>query len=80
MLFDSFALSYKRFKEQFEKVIIRPEATTCFFDSAGRSRFPLYWTHQPCDFKVWPRPTEGEDELGFFSLFDALPRKFPCRG
>ena len=35
-LFDSFALSYKSFKERFVKVIIRPEATTYFFDSVGR--------------------------------------------
>ena len=80
VLCDSFVLSYKRFKERFVKVIIRPEATTCFFDSADRSRFPLYWTRQPCDFKVWPRPTEGEDELGVLSLFEALPRKLPCQG
>ena len=79
VLFDSFALSYKRFKERFLKVIIRSEATTCFFNSAGRSRFLLYWTRQPCDFKVWPRPTEGDDELEVLSLFDALPRKLPCR-
>jgi len=61
------------------KVIIRPEATTCLFDSASRSRFPLYWTRQPCDFKEWPRLTEGDDELGVLSLFDAIRRKLPCR-
>jgi len=42
VLFDSFAISYKRFKERFVKVIVRPEATTFFFDEAGRSRFPMY--------------------------------------
>jgi len=44
VLFYLFALSYKRFKERFVKVVIRPEATSFFFDSVGRSRFPLYWT------------------------------------
>jgi len=32
VLFDPFAVSYKRFKERFVKVVIRPEATTFFFD------------------------------------------------
>jgi len=75
VLFDSFAFSYK----QFVKVMIRPEATTYFFDSVGCSRFPLYWTCQPCNFKVWPRQTEGDDELEVLFLFDSLPRKLPCR-
>jgi len=79
VLFDSFATSYKRFKGRFVKVIIRPEATTLFFDESGRSRFPLYWTHEPFGFKEWLRPTEGADELEILSLFDALPRKLPCR-
>jgi len=39
VLFNSFATSYKKFKERFVKVCIRPEATAYFFD---RSRFPLY--------------------------------------
>jgi len=63
VLYDSFAVSYKRFKERFVKVIVRPKATPYYFDSAGRSRFPLYWTRQPCDFKVWTRPMEGAVEL-----------------
>jgi len=79
VLFDLFAGSYKRFKEQFVKVIIRPEATAIFFDEFGRSRFPLYWTRKPFGFKEWPRPTEGADELEVLSLFDALPRRLPCR-
>ena len=62
------------------KVVIRPEVTSLFFDSTRRSRFPLYWTREPCDFKEWPRPTEGEDELGVLALFDALPRRLLCRG
>ena len=61
------------------KVIIQPEATSYFFDEAGRSRFPLYWTHQPRDFKEWSRSTWGADELEILSLFDALPRKLPTR-
>jgi len=28
---------------------------------------------------VWPRLIEGHDELEVLSLFDALPRKLPCR-
>ena len=63
VLFDSFAVSYKRFKERFVRVIVQPKAKTLFFDEADRSRFPLYWTRKPCDFKVWSRPTEGVDEL-----------------
>ena len=47
ILFDSFAVSYKRFKQRFVKVIVRPEATTFFFDEVSRSRFPLYWTDKP---------------------------------
>ncbi len=78
VLFDPFAVSYKRFKERFVKVVIRPEATAFFFDRAGRSRFPLYWTSKPTEFKSWPRPTEGE-EVEILSFFDALPRKLPCR-
>jgi len=79
VLFDSFAVSYNRFKERFVRVIVRSEATTLFFYEASRSRFPLYWTRKPCDFKVWPRPIEGADELEVLSLFDALPRKLPCQ-
>jgi len=79
VLFDLFVGSYKRFKERFVKVIIRPEATTIFFDEFGRLRFPLYWTRKPFGFKEWPRPTEGADELEVLSLFDALPRRLPCR-
>jgi len=75
VLFDLFVGSYKRFKERFVKVIIRPED----FDESGGSRFPLYWTRKPCGFKEWPRPTEGADELEVFSLFDALPKRLPCR-
>jgi len=41
VLFYLFALSYRRFKERFVKVVIRPEATSLFFDSTRRSRFPL---------------------------------------
>jgi len=52
VLFNSFVVSSKRFKERFVKFIIRPKATTYFLDEAGRSRFPLYWTRQPRDFKV----------------------------
>jgi len=78
-LFDLFAGSYKRFKERFVKVIIRPEATAIFFYESGGSRFPLYWTREPCGFKEWPRPTEGADELEILSLFDALPGRLPCR-
>jgi len=33
-LFDPFAVSYKRFKERFVKVMIRPEAMTFLFDRA----------------------------------------------
>ena len=79
VLFDLFAGSYKRFKERFVNVIIRPEATTIFFDEFDRSRFPLYWTREPFGFKEWPRPTEGFDELEVLSLFNALPRRLPCR-
>ena len=79
VLFDPFAISYKRFKERFVKVVIRPEATTFFFDRTGRSRFPLYWTSKPKDFKSWPRPTGSEEEVEILSFFDALPRKLPCR-
>jgi len=78
-LFDLFAGSYKRFKERFVKVIIQPEATAIFFVESVGSRFPLYWTRKPCGFKEWPRPTEGADELEVLSLFDALPRRLPCR-
>ena len=79
MLFDSFSASYKRFKGRFVKVIIRPEATTLFFDECRWSRFPLYWTRKPRGFKEWSSPTEGADELEILSLFDALLRKLPCR-
>jgi len=79
VLFDLFASSYKKFKERFVKVIIRPKATAIFFDESGGSRFPLYWTRMPCGFKEWPRPTEGANELEILSLFDALPRRLPCR-
>jgi len=79
VLFDSFAVSYKRFKERFVKVVIRPEATTFLFDEVGRSRFPMYWTANPWDFKVWLRPMESDDEVEILFLFDALPRKLPCR-
>ena len=79
VLFNSFVVSYKIFKESFVKVIVRPEATTYFFDEAGWSQFPLYWTSQPRDFKEWPRPMGGADELEILSLFDALPRKLPTR-
>ena len=79
VLFDLFAGSYKRFKERFVKVIIRPEATTIYFDESGGSRFPLYWTRKPCGFKEWPKPTEGANELEILSLFDALPTRLPCR-
>lgn len=79
MLFDSFIVSNKRFKERFVKVIVRLEATTFFFDKASRSRFPLYWIAKPRDFKVWPRPMESDDEMEILSLFDALSRKLPCR-
>jgi len=79
VLFDSFVVSYKRFKERFAKVIILPEATTYFFDENGWSRFPLYWTSQPHDFKEWPRPMGSVDELEILSYFDALPRKLPTR-
>ncbi len=79
VLFDPFAVSYKRFKERFVKVVIRPEATAFFFDRAGRPRFPLYWTSKPTEFKSWTRPTEGEEEVEILSFFDALPRKLPCR-
>jgi len=34
VLFDPFAVSYKRFKERFVKVMIRPEAMTFLFDRA----------------------------------------------
>jgi len=78
-LFYLFVGSYKRFKERFVKVIIRPEATAIFFDESGGSRFPLYWTREPCGFKEWPRPTKGADELEILALFDALPRRLPCR-
>ena len=78
-LFDPFVVSYKRFKERFVKVVIRPEATTFFFDRSGRSRFPLYWTSKPKDFKFWPRPTESEEEVEILSFFDTHPRKLPCR-
>jgi len=79
VLFDPFAVSYKRFKERLVKVVIRPEATTFFFDRAGRSRFPLYWTSKPTGFKFWLRPTESEEEVEILSFFDALPKKLPCR-
>jgi len=36
---------------------IRSEATSYFFNETGWSRFPLYWTKKPRDFKKWPRPT-----------------------
>ena len=78
-LFNPFAVSYKRFKERFVKVVIRPEATTFFFDRAGQSQFPFYWTSKPTNFKLWPRPTESEEEVEILSFFDALPRKLPCR-
>jgi len=79
VLFDPFAVSYKRFKERFVKVVIWLEATTFFFDRAGRSRFPLNWTSKPKGFKFWPRPTGSEEEVEILSFFDALPRKLPCR-
>ena len=78
-MFDSFAVSYKRFKERFVKVIIRPEAMTFFYDEVGQSRFPLYWTDNPQDFKAWPRPTGSDEEVEILSFFDALPRKPPCQ-
>ena len=61
------------------KVIIWLEATTYFFDEAGRSQFPLYWTSQPRDFKESSRPMRGADGLEILSLFDSLPRKIPTR-
>jgi len=79
VLFDPFAVSYKRFKERFVKVVIQPEATTFFFDRAGWSRFPLHWTSKPKDFKFWLRPTRSEEEVEILSFFDALPRKLPCQ-
>jgi len=79
VLFDSFVVSYKRFKERFVKVIIGLETTAISFDESGRSRYPLYWTRKPCGFKEWPRLTEGADELEVLSLFDALPMRLPCR-
>ena len=79
VLFDPFAVSYKRFKERFIKVIVRPEATTFFFDEAGRSRFPLYWTANSRDFKAWPRPMGSDEEVEVLSLFTALPMKLPCQ-
>jgi len=79
VLFDPFAVSYKRFKERFVKVVIRSETTAFFFDRAGQSRFLLHWTSKPIGFKFWPRPTESEEEVEILSFFDALPRKLSCR-
>ena len=59
------------------KVIVRLKATSYFFDEDGRSQFPLYWTSQPRDFKEWPMPMGGADELEILLLFDALSRKLP---
>ena len=63
VLFNSFAFSYKRFKERFVKVIVWPEATTYFFDEAVRSWFPVYWTGKPHDFKEWSRLVGNADEM-----------------
>jgi len=79
VLFNSFFVSYKRFKERFVKVITRPKATTFFFEDNSWSRFPLYWTSQPRDFKEWPRLTGSADEIEILSFLDELPRKLPTR-
>ena len=73
-LLNSFTVCYKRFKERFVKVIIRLEATTFFLEGNGQSRFPLYWTSQPRDFKEWLRLTGSANDIEILSLFDALPR------
>jgi len=69
----------KNSKRYFLKFVFWPEATSYFFDETGRSRFPLYWTKKPRDFKEWPRPGGGIEELEILSLFDMLPRKLPMR-
>ena len=40
VLFDSFVVSYKRFKERFVKVVVQPEATPSFFMRAVDRGFP----------------------------------------
>jgi len=79
VIFNSFATSYKKFKKRFFKVCIRPEATSYFFDEISWSRFSLYLTKKPRDFKEWPRPAVGAEELDILSFFDTLPRKLPTR-
>ena len=78
-LVSPFTTSHKNFKGKFFKFFVEPEGMRFIFDEVGWSRFSLYWTRNPTQFKEWPRPALSVEEQEIYSLFDKFLRRLPTR-
>lgn len=78
-LFAPFNSSYKEFKSNFCKIVIRESGRPKYFFDDGRPKFPLYWTENPNCIDSWPKMEMTEAELDVISQIDLLPRKTSSR-
>ena len=77
---EAFTQSFKHFKDEFFKVVVKSAGRSHFYTADGNTKFPFFWTGNPWRYKVISREDLSVGEKEVVDTLMQFSDKMPTKG
>ena len=79
-ILDAFSQSFKHFKDDFFKVVVKPACHSFFYDNNGCTKFPFYWTDNQSCYKGTKKEELSMEDRQIMKVLEKFSNKLPTKG
>ena len=77
---DAFSQSFKHFKDDYFKVVVKEEGMSYFLNADGSTKFPFSWTGSPSRYKDMSTDELSVADKEVVEVLMKFSYKFPTKG
>ena len=78
-MLDAFSQSFKHFKDDFFKVVVKESGRSHFYNKDRSTKFPFSWTDNPWRYKDMKKEELSASDRGVMEILGRFSNNFPLR-
>jgi len=78
-MLDAYSQLFKRFKDGFFKVVVKPAGQEHFYGEDGKPKFPFYWRDNPWRYEDMTKDMLSKEDRRIVGILEKFPCKLPTK-